>query len=152
MAKIEIAEVRRRFAAAPERVFAAFADPVLVAQWLRPAPEIALTVLTFDFRVGGAYRFSYGAPGSDPVVLGGVFRRIAPPEAIAFSWVIEPPDEHAGLESEVFVAIAQDGAGSELVIRHEWPDGRADAISRHAGGWRGAVDLLASLVEGRAGG
>ena len=75
MAKVEIAEVRRRLAAAPERVFAAFADPALVAQWLRPAPEITLTVLTFDFRVGGAYRFSYGVPGNAAVILGGVFRQ-----------------------------------------------------------------------------
>jgi hypothetical protein len=58
---------------------------------------------------------------------------------------IEPPDEHAGIESEVQVAITADGSGSELVIRHE-KFGRNDAIERHAIGWRGAVDQLTELL------
>jgi hypothetical protein len=38
------AEVRRRFAAAPEKVFAAFADARLIIRWLSPSPEITLTL------------------------------------------------------------------------------------------------------------
>ena len=53
--------------------------------------------------------------------------------------------EHAGIQSEVSVAITPEGTGSELVIRHE-KLGRADAIERHAAGWRGAVDQLTELL------
>ena len=56
------AEVRRRFAADPEAVFAAFADARLVGRWLKPSPDIALTLLLFDFREGGGYRFAYRLP------------------------------------------------------------------------------------------
>ena len=70
---------------------------------------------------------------------------IKPPSKLVFSWVIEPPDEHAGIESEVHVAITPDGSGSELVIRHE-KFGRKDAIERHAAGWRGAIDQLIELL------
>src|SRR5262245_32179552 len=70
-----IAEVRRHLAASPERVFGAFADARLVSQWLSPAPEIELSVLRFDFRVGGAYRFAYAVPGGPVMHVNGVFRQ-----------------------------------------------------------------------------
>jgi uncharacterized protein YndB with AHSA1/START domain len=138
------AEVRRRFTVAPEKVFSAFAEAELVGRWLSPSPEITLTVLRFDFRVGGTYRFSYHLPGGETVIVGGAYRSIEPPRQIVFSWVIEPPDEHAGIESEVTVTIAPDG--SELLIRHEKLS-RVDAVVRHADGWRVALDRLTALLE-----
>jgi uncharacterized protein YndB with AHSA1/START domain len=140
------AEIRRRFASAPEQVFAAFASPDLVRRWLTPSPEIRLTVLQLDFRVGGSYRFAYHISDATTVIVAGSYSVIESPSKIVFSWVIEPPDEHAGIESEVSVAITPDGNGSELVIRHERL-GRTDAIERHAAGWRGAIDQLTALLD-----
>jgi uncharacterized protein YndB with AHSA1/START domain len=139
------AEVRRRLAYSPEKVFAAFTNADLVKRWLTPSPEIRLTVLHFDFREGGSYRFAYHVSGATTVIVAGSYSVIKPPSKIVFSWVIEPPDEHAGIPSEVSVAIMPDGTGSELVIRHE-KLGRTDAIERHAAGWRGAVDQLTDLL------
>jgi uncharacterized protein YndB with AHSA1/START domain len=139
------AEVRRRLAAAPEKVFAMFANVEMVSRWLTPSPEIRLTVLQFDFNKGGSYRFAYHVPSADTVIVAGSYSVIEPPSKIVFSWVIEPPDEHAGIESVVSVDITRDGSGSELVIRHE-KLGRTDAIERHAAGWRGAVDQLTELL------
>jgi uncharacterized protein YndB with AHSA1/START domain len=102
--------------------------------------------LQFDFRVGGTYRFAYHLPGGETVIVGGAYRSIEPPSKIIFSWIIEPPDEHAGIESEVTVTITPDGNGTELLIRHEKLM-RVDAVARHAEGWRGALDQLAVLVE-----
>jgi uncharacterized protein YndB with AHSA1/START domain len=139
-------EVRRRLKAAPEKVFAAFADPVLVARWLRPAPEVALTVLAFDFRPGGAYRLAYDVPDGRRMIVGGIYRAIERPWRIVFSWRIEPPDEHAGIDSEVTVTLVPSGGATELTIRHAgW--GRADAEARHHLGWQGALDLLDPLLR-----
>src|SRR5260370_24637256 len=113
------AEVRRRLAAAPEKVFAMLATAELVRRWLTPSPDIRLTVLQFDFREGGSYRFAYHVPAATTVIVTGSYRVIKPPSKIVFSWVIEPPDEHAGIESEVSVAITPDGSGSALVLRHQ---------------------------------
>jgi len=145
----DAAELCRHLDAAPDLVFVAFADPVLVRRWLTPSPEVRLDVLSFDFRVGGAYRFAYHVPGGAIMHVNGVFRAIEPPSRIVFSWNIEPPDEHAGVQSEVRVAIAPDGDGSKLHIRHV-KLALTGAPERHAEGWRGATEQLATLLKERA--
>jgi uncharacterized protein YndB with AHSA1/START domain len=144
-----VAEVRRRLLAAPQKVFRAFADARLVSRWLSPSPEIALTVLQLDFQVGGAYRFSYQVPDGREMRVNGVYRSIEPPSRIVFSWNIEPPDEHAGLASEVTVSITPDGDGSALLIRHAQLT-LPGARQRHSDGWVGALDRLSALLAGDA--
>jgi uncharacterized protein YndB with AHSA1/START domain len=138
-------EVERRLRATAEEVFALFASRARVAQWLRPASEVKLTVLEFDFRVGGAYRFAYDVPDGRRMIVGGHYRVIDRPTRIVFSWVIEPPDEHAGIDSEVTATLASTDDGTVLVIVHD-RFGRADAEARHAAGWNGALDLMGELL------
>jgi len=139
-------EVRRRFRVTPEKVFAAFAEAHWLGRWLSPSPDITLTLLKFDFHEGGEYRFAYHVPGGRIMTVRGTYSSIEPPSKIVFSWVIEPPDEHAGLESEVTVTITPDGEVTELLIRHEKLTRPGSGV-RHAEGWRGALDQLAALLE-----
>jgi uncharacterized protein YndB with AHSA1/START domain len=142
MSALSRVELRRTLQASIERVFAAFSDPVMVAQWLRPSPDVLLTVLTFEFREGGRYRFAYDVPDGNRMVVGGHYKVIEHPRRIVFSWLIEPPDEHAGIESEVIVQLATvTPNATQLEISHSgW--GRKDAEARHSAGWTGALDLL----------
>lgn len=141
-----VAEVRRVLDAAPEMVFGTFADPRLVSRWLKPSPEIQLNVLAYDFRDGGGYRFAYHMPGGEIMHVNGIFRAIDPPSHLTFSWNIEPPDEHAGVQSEVHVSITPLEAGCELRIRHV-DLSHPGAPERHADGWKGALDNLATLLS-----
>jgi uncharacterized protein YndB with AHSA1/START domain len=138
-------EVRRHLSAPAQVVFTAFAEATLVAQWLRPSPDVKLTVLRFEFREGGAYRFAYDVPDGRRMIVGGTYLAIEQPKRIVFSWIIDPPDEHAGIESEVTVTIEPSGSGADLVVRHA-KFGRADAEARHAEGWDGALELLAAQL------
>src|SRR5262249_40670729 len=130
------AEVRRVLSAPASKVFAAFGDAKLVERWLRPSPEVKLTVLGLDFRPGGTYRFVYDRPDGMRMRVSGVYRAIEPPTLIVFSWLIEPPDPHAGIDSEVTVRLSARDGGTELFIRHAKFD-RADVDARHEGGWHG---------------
>jgi uncharacterized protein YndB with AHSA1/START domain len=141
-----VAEVRLRAAASPSRVFAAFSDAGLVSRWLKPSPEVALTVLEFNFRVGGAYRFAYAVPGRGTMFVNGVYRTIQAPTTIVFSWNIEPPDEHAGVCSEVTITLAPHGSGTDLLIRHEQLTAPG-AAQRHTAGWQGALEHLIALLS-----
>jgi uncharacterized protein YndB with AHSA1/START domain len=141
-----LVQVERVLTAPPARVFRAFSDTQLLPRWLTPSPEIAMRVEALDFRKGGAYRFVYTLPDRSEVGIGGVYRTIQPPERLVFSWIIDPPDEHSGIESEVTVTIAPAGTGSRLTIRHlGWPI--ESAARRHEGGWIGALDQLVTLLE-----
>lgn len=142
-----VAEIRRRLAASPARVFAAFADAALVSQWLTPSPDVVLRVVQFDFRVGGAYRFAYHVPGGATMFVNGVYRTIEPPSTIVFSWNIEPPDEHAGVRSEVTVSLTPHGTGTDILIRHAQLTAPG-AGKRHEAGWNGAVDQLVAWLGG----
>jgi hypothetical protein len=86
-------EVRGRFKAVPEQVFAAFVE---APGGLSPAPEITLTALQFDFRDGGGYRSGYLLPAVKPSLWVASCRSIEPPRSV--SWRIEPADGH--IESE----------------------------------------------------
>jgi uncharacterized protein YndB with AHSA1/START domain len=142
------AEVRRHLSAPPARVFAAFADAEVIAQWLTPAPEVKLTVLELDFREGGRYRFAYDTPEGQRMLVSGVYSKIEAPSRVEFSWLIEPPDVHAGIESQVTVSISPSANGTDLLILHE-RFGREDANARHAEGWAGALEQLDRLLTER---
>ena len=144
--EVHSVKVRRSFAASCDRVFDAFRRKESLARWFSPDREIAVEILTFDFRPGGAFRFRFSYPNGDTSTLRGTYRSIVPPRELAFSWEWEEPDRHAGLSTEVSILFLPRHSGTEVVVSHDrLPDGPAEG--RYAEGWAAQLTRLAEFLS-----
>jgi uncharacterized protein YndB with AHSA1/START domain len=128
----------RRLNAAPEKVYAAWADPEKLVQWFGPASvEEGSVKAEIDLRVGGRYRISFNANGNYNEV-GGVYREVVPNQRLVFSWAWHSTPER---ESLVTISIKPEGTGTLLVFNHaQFVDEKAR--DSHERGW---TELLAKL-------
>lgn len=130
--------LKRRVNAAPEKVYAAWADPEKLVQWFGPASvEEGSVKADIDLRVGGRYRISFNANGNYNEV-GGVYREVVPNQRLVFSWAWHSTPER---ESLVTISIKPEGSGTLLVFNHaQFVDEKAR--DSHERGW---TELLAKL-------
>ena len=128
----------RRFSAAPEKVYAAWADPQRLVQWFGPGSvEEGSVKADIDLRVGGHYRISFRANG-DYNEVGGIYREVVPNQRLVFSWAWHSTPER---ESLVTISIRPEGSGTLLVFNHaQFADEKAR--DNHQRGW---TDLLGKL-------
>jgi uncharacterized protein YndB with AHSA1/START domain len=132
--------LERRYPAAPERVFAAWADPATKQRWFGDTK----TELALDFRVGGReisrFRFKGGPPmGNDTI-----FLDIVPERRIVFAYTMTVGDRRISV-SLATVEITPSGHGARLVYTEQGAffDGADKPANREAG----CRELLAKLGE-----
>ena len=134
--------LNRRLAAAPEKVYAAWADPQKLVQWFGPgAVEEGSVKADIDLRVGGHYRISFNANGQYNQV-GGVYREVVPNRRLVFTWAWHSTPER---ESLVTISIKPEGSGTLLTFLHEQ---FADETARdnHKRGWTELLGKLESYL------
>ena len=127
--------LERSFPVAPDRVWAHFTQPELMAQWFCPNPSLE-TACTLDVRPGGAWRCAMG-----PHAVSGTFTEVEPPTRLSFTW-----DHDDDPDTTVTVTLSPQGAGTRLVLAHAetQPDVGADG---HQGGWTLTLQRLAELLR-----
>ena len=132
----------RRFNAAPEKVYAAWADPQRLVQWFGPASVKEGSVKAeIDLRVGGSYRISFDANGQYNQV-GGVYREVVPNQRLVFTWAWHSTPER---ESLVTISIKPEGSGSLITFHHaQFVD--AKARDNHERGWTEFLGKLESYL------
>lgn len=130
--------VQRTIAAAPEKVFAAWTDPSLLAQWWGP-PGHKVAVVEVDLRVNGRYRIGIQQPNQNIYFVNGTYQQIQPPEKLVFTWRWERPDMDIG-NSLVTIEMRGDGQHTHLMLTHaQLPQ---SARSAHREGWQAICDNL----------
>ena len=134
--------LKRRLNAAPEKVYAAWADPQKLVQWFGPGSvEEGSVKADTDLRVGGRYRISFRAKGNYNEV-GGVYREVVPNQRLVFSWAWHSTPER---ESLVTISIKPEGSGSLVVFNHaQFVD--AAARDNHERGWTEFLGKLESYL------
>lgn len=130
--------LKRRLAAPPEKIYAAWTDPQKLARWFGPASVVEDSVRAeIDLRVGGRYRIGFDARGTYNEV-GGVYREVVPNQRLVFTWAWHSTPER---ESLVTISIKPEGDGALLTFHHaQFAD--ATARDNHERGW---TELLAKL-------
>jgi uncharacterized protein YndB with AHSA1/START domain len=92
--------IERSYAAAPARVFAAWASREAKARWYACDDEWRVSLHELDFRVGGRERLHTGPAGGPVHAFDGVYHDIVPGERIVYSYGM-----HVG-EDRISVSLA----------------------------------------------
>jgi uncharacterized protein YndB with AHSA1/START domain len=132
--------LKRRLKATPAQVFSAWTDPQKIVHWFGPRDTVAGSVKAdMDVRAGGRYTMRFTTDNGESHKVGGVYREVAPPNRLVFSWAWQSTPER---ESLVTVTVAPDGAdGSILTLHHEQFFDDA-ARNGHERGWTGTLEKL----------
>lgn len=120
------------YAATPERVYAYFTDPELVARWFCPNPDLPTTA-ELDVRPGGDWRVQMG-----DWVVGGSYLDVEPPSRLVFTFDWEHDDDGP---TTVTVDITREGDATRLVLEHE-----ETGDSGHEEGWMLTLARLDQLL------
>jgi len=128
--------LERTLDAPVQRVFDAWTDPALLAQWYAPDPSWEIKVEN-DLRVGGAYTVAMGEH-----VVSGTYTEIDQPRLIAFTWKWAAFDNPP---SQVRVELTEVDGGTHLVLTHtDLVD--ADDVKNHEEGWNGCLVRLPAAL------
>lgn len=132
-------DIHRTIAANPERLFAAWTDPALLARWFAPTAEYTIIVHRLDLRVGGGYRLEMRHSGGASHVIAGTYSEVARPERLAFTWRWEDwPDMP---ETLVTVTFTPSGSSTELHLTHARLM-TPELLAKHEEGWIGCLNQL----------
>ena len=119
----------RTYAATPERVYAYFTDPDLMARWFCPNPDLP-TTCDLDVRAGGAWRVVMGE-----WVVSGSYVEVEPPTRLVFTFDWAHDEDGP---TTVTVEITQENDRTRLVLAHQ----EAGADGGHLEGWTASFARL----------
>lgn len=134
----------RRFSAPRERVFAAWVDRDLIAQWFGPE-TVTCAIHEWDAQEGGTYSLTMNHADGEKTPLSGVFQEISPPERLVYSWTWGGAGAMAGRDTLLTLELEADGDDTILHLTHsalldeEW-------AHRHNAGWDSSFENLAAFL------
>jgi uncharacterized protein YndB with AHSA1/START domain len=136
--------VTRVFDAPRALVFKVWTDPSHAGIWWGPKDHPA-TEMEMDVRPGGVWRGCLRSTDDGRELwLGGVFREIAAPERVVFTFAWEEAGER-GLETLVTITFAEQG-GKTLMTFRQTPFQSVEERDGHRGGWTSSFDRLDEYV------
>lgn len=132
--------LEKTFAADVARVYAAWTEPDLFAQWMGPG-NVKVKDVTIDLKVGGKYRLTMATDQGDQIV-GGEYLEIIPNEKLVFTWIWEREGadhtqvtlEFSGADGRTLLKLSHDRHSSQEAAEH------------HLQGWNGCFENLATYL------
>ena len=140
-----ILTITRLFNAPPAVVFAAFANPKRMMQWLGPR-DYPATQVEADFRVGGKWRACLDSAATGRKLWhGGVYQQIVPNRTLAFTFAWDQEDGRPGNETLVHITFEDQAAKTLMTFRQSVFE-TAESCDGHVSGWNSAFDRLEALL------
>ncbi len=137
----------RRIKAPPARVFDAWTQPAMLAQWFGPHHTMVETA-EVDARAGGRFLIHLREDTGARHGVAGTYTIFDPARLLVFTWAwVSLPER----ESRVTVAFRPVPEGTEVTLTH---DRFADAgtATRHRRGWTESLERLDRLHDANTGG
>jgi uncharacterized protein YndB with AHSA1/START domain len=135
----------------PARVYTAWTDPDLIAQWYGPEGA-SCTIHEMSVMSGGAYRMTMVTPGGETHHLRGKFLELAPPRKVVLTWQwadAQTPDSMGGGETRVTVTFREVGPDTEMIMIHDKFTNEVQ-VTNHNMGWSSSFNKLATCVSAQA--
>lgn len=108
--------LQRIYPVAPEKVWRAWTDPEAIKRWWGPGGYDPVSLAELDVRVGGRFRIIFGGPDGKAHEVQGVYREVAPPRKLVFTWTW--PNSTPERESLVTIVFRKTAQGTELDFTH----------------------------------
>lgn len=131
--------------ASQEKVYNAWLDPNLVAEWFKPNERWTNCEADVNPTPGGNYIVTMTHQDGDVVTIDGRIVEVVPPEKLVFTWRDNGNGEF-GSETLVTVDLKVVAGGTELTLTHS-KISSSEALESFSGGWNGCLDTFTNLVE-----
>lgn len=141
-------ELRRTYAATPERVYRAWTTAAELSRWWQPmAGGPPAEVLELDVRPGGNLKVILSGPNG-PRTVSGTYIEVSPSRRLLFTWLWDghPESKRTTVTVEFSAAV---GGGCDLVFRHEGFPGQ-NMVDQHKKGWSAILDSLPAFLSATA--
>jgi uncharacterized protein YndB with AHSA1/START domain len=128
----------------PTAVYHAWIEPEQLQQWFRPDENHRLTLVESDLRTGGDFRFDLIGGNGETLRFGGLYRRLAPPRRLVFTWHWADEAGIDGLSEDTYVEITlaeTDEQTTSLTLFHDEFLTEAD-LDWHRQFWQGILSAL----------
>ena len=138
----------RELKAPRERVFAAWTDPALAAQWWCPS-GCTLLSCEMDVRPGGKWHRRMRVSDGSVIAKYGVYREVERPGRLVFTYASDYGNGTVDPETVVSLTIIDVPGGTRLTLWHsEFQD--VAVRDSHIGGWTTALESLKAFCgDGR---
>ncbi|HEY4934158.1 MAG TPA: SRPBCC family protein [Terriglobales bacterium] len=143
--------IERSYSVAPERVFAAFADPAKKRRWFAEGHHHDVEQFEMDFRTGGVersrYRFREGTPFPGVAMTSeGTYQDIVSNQRIVIAATMAIGDKRISVALATFEFLPTE-KGTELILTHQaaFFEG-ADGPTMRQDGWRKILDRLPTEI------
>jgi uncharacterized protein YndB with AHSA1/START domain len=138
--------VERSFKASPEKVFAAWADPVAQGRWAVPGDDWALAEFEHDFKVGGRNMSFFGPKGAPRFRSVGHYLDIVPNERIVNAEAMH--DGELRTSATLYtVELQEENGGTHLILTDQSVFFDRETKEDRIAGWGEILDRLEAQMK-----